>query len=673
MPLVRHAGAVFCGPWAPASAGRLPGRAVARAAHQRLGPLRPGPHGGRLHQARPRRDGHRSAALRRRCRRRGRRWPKPRGCPPTPTASAGGRESMEPVPVRDDLRALEGYHSPQVSVPVRLNTNESPEPPPAAWRDAFAAELSRIEWHRYPDRGGDRAAGRHRLAARRPARPGVRRQRLERGAADPAARLRRPRPHGGHLRADVPAARPHRPHHRYGGGGGRAGAPTSRSTWPRCAGCWRRPGPIVTFLCSPNNPTGMVEPEAVVREVLDQAPGLVVVDEAYGQFAPWSALDLVDDDRPLVVTRTFSKTWSMAASPARLPRRAVVARGRAGQGGAAVPPRRRQADRRAARAALRRRDGGPGEGGGGRARAPRRRRWPTLPVHVVAVGGQLRPVPARGARRPRRVDGACSSGTSSCATARRGRASTAACGSPSARREEDDAFLAALAEVLGVSASARRSATGPPRRPTSPSRIDLDGTGQHRRSAPACRSTTTCSTSSAATVASTSPSRPPATSTSTATTPWRTPPSCSGEAFREALGDKAGVRRFASGLYPLDEALVDVALDLSGRPFVVWEVDAARGDPARLAAVRPQPGRARHRQLRHRRRHHPPRHARAGVATCTTSSRRRSRAWPGACRRIRLFQFSNIAPKRKGSDDLPVISPLSNKKYLMNADIAGWV
>ena len=45
-----------------------------------------------------------------------------------------------------------------------------------------------------------------------------------------------------------------------------------------------------------------------------------------------------------------------------------------------------------------------------------------------------------------------------------------------------------------------------------------------------------------------------------------------GEAFREALGDKAGVRRFASGLSPLDEALVEVALDLSGRPYVVWEV-----------------------------------------------------------------------------------------------------
>lgn len=56
-----------------------------------------------------------------------------------------------------------------------------------------------------------------------------------------------------------------------------------------------------------------------------------------------------------------------------------------------------------------------------------------------------------------------------------------------------------------------------------------------------------------------------------------------GEVFREALGDKAGVRRFASGLYPLDEALIEVALDLSGRPYVVYEVPFGEvlplGDP----------------------------------------------------------------------------------------------
>jgi imidazoleglycerol-phosphate dehydratase len=56
-----------------------------------------------------------------------------------------------------------------------------------------------------------------------------------------------------------------------------------------------------------------------------------------------------------------------------------------------------------------------------------------------------------------------------------------------------------------------------------------------------------------------------------------------GEAFRAALGDKAGVRRFASGAFPLDEALVEVALDLSGRPFVAYDVPLGAvlplGDP----------------------------------------------------------------------------------------------
>jgi imidazoleglycerol-phosphate dehydratase len=56
-----------------------------------------------------------------------------------------------------------------------------------------------------------------------------------------------------------------------------------------------------------------------------------------------------------------------------------------------------------------------------------------------------------------------------------------------------------------------------------------------------------------------------------------------GEVFKEALGDKAGVRRFASGLFPLDEALVEVALDLSGRPYTVYDVPFGEvlplGDP----------------------------------------------------------------------------------------------
>ncbi len=52
-----------------------------------------------------------------------------------------------------------------------------------------------------------------------------------------------------------------------------------------------------------------------------------------------------------------------------------------------------------------------------------------------------------------------------------------------------------------------------------------------------------------------------------------------GEVFAEAAGDKVGVRRFASGRYPLDEALVEVALDLSGRPFFVWDVEMPEAIP----------------------------------------------------------------------------------------------
>lgn len=55
---------------------------------------------------------------------------------------------------------------------------------------------------------------------------------------------------------------------------------------------------------------------------------------------------------------------------------------------------------------------------------------------------------------------------------------------------------------------------------------------------------------------------------------------CLGEALHRALGDKAGVRRFASISVPLDEALIEVALDLSGRPFLVYEVDPGGGGEA---------------------------------------------------------------------------------------------
>src|SRR5687768_9129630 len=61
-----------------------------------------------------------------------------------------------------------------------------------------------------------------------------------------------------------------------------------------------------------------------------------------------------------------------------------------------------------------------------------------------------------------------------------------------------------------------------------------------------------------------------------------------GEAFREAVGDKAGIRRFASGRFPLDEALIDIALDLSGRAHVEWRVPMPESLPLGNPAFDPQ-------------------------------------------------------------------------------------
>src|SRR5439155_9850532 len=71
--------------------------------------------------------------------------------------------------------------------------------------------------------------------------------------------------------------------------------------------------PAVVFVCRPNNPTGTVEARETVDALLEATMGLVVVDEACGEFAPRSALEQVTDDGRLVVVRTYSKVWSMAA------------------------------------------------------------------------------------------------------------------------------------------------------------------------------------------------------------------------------------------------------------------------------------------------------------------------------------------------------------------------
>ena len=225
---------------------------------------------------------------------------------------------MTRVPVRDDLRALEGYHSPQVDVRVRLNTNESPVEPPAAWRDAFAAEMSRVEWHRYPDRAA--TALRAGIAEVH----GVAPEQVFAANGSNEALQTILLTFAGPGRTVCTFEPTYQLHAHIARLTGAHVSETDRSPdftldLPAALAAIEREQPSVTFLCSPNNPTGLVEPPANVRAVLQAVtslptPGLLVVDEAYAQFAGWSALELLDEDTPVVVSRTFSKTWSMAGT-----------------------------------------------------------------------------------------------------------------------------------------------------------------------------------------------------------------------------------------------------------------------------------------------------------------------------------------------------------------------
>jgi len=214
---------------------------------------------------------------------------------------------------REDLGLREGYHSPQVDVSVRLNTNESPLPPPPAWLDALAAEMRQIPFNRYPDRNatGLRKAiarfhgvGADQVFCANGSNEVLQSICLAYGGPGRSAAVFEPtyalHSHIAHLTATAVVE-------------GRRRADFSLDL-AEVDDVLAANNPSITFLCSPNNPTGMAENLTTVEHVLEASPGLLVVDEAYGQFADWSATDLVGGSRPLVVTRTFSKTWSMAAA-----------------------------------------------------------------------------------------------------------------------------------------------------------------------------------------------------------------------------------------------------------------------------------------------------------------------------------------------------------------------
>ena len=216
-----------------------------------------------------------------------------------------------PTP-RDDLQALEGYHSPQLDVDVRLNTNESPLPPPPAFLDAWIDTLRATPLHRYPDRA---AAGLRRA--------------LGAGLGQPVGRVFCANGSNEVLQTLMLT---------YGGPGRPAlvveptyalHAHIARITGTPVVAIPRRSDftvdpdalvaaigandPALVFLCSPNNPTGTVDAPEVLEAALGAGRALVVVDEAYGEFAERSAIGEVSEERPLVVVRTYSKVWSLAA------------------------------------------------------------------------------------------------------------------------------------------------------------------------------------------------------------------------------------------------------------------------------------------------------------------------------------------------------------------------
>jgi histidinol-phosphate aminotransferase len=219
-----------------------------------------------------------------------------------------------PAP-RPDLSALEGYHSPQLDVSVRLNTNESPYAPPPEFVDAWLAALREVPLNRYPDRAAlELRSG---LAASL-AQP-VERVFAANGSNEVLQTLLLTYA-GPQRRALVfePTYALHAHIARI--------TATEVVTAVRTADFAVSPTeagvvvaaeqPAVIMLCSPNNPTGTVETRATIEALLSTAidhGALLVVDEAYGEFADDSALELVADDVPLVVVRTYSKVWSLAA------------------------------------------------------------------------------------------------------------------------------------------------------------------------------------------------------------------------------------------------------------------------------------------------------------------------------------------------------------------------
>jgi histidinol-phosphate aminotransferase len=225
---------------------------------------------------------------------------------------------LDQLPLRDDLRGRHPYGAPQLDVPVRLNTNENSSPLPPGLLDdiAAAAAGTAARLNRYPDR--DAVALRTDLAAYLAHGLTTDQVWAANGSNEVIQQLLQA--FGGPCRTALGFTPSYSMHEIIATGTGTRWLAGVRDAefgiTPRDAAAQvREHQPDVVFLASPNNPTGTALPLATVEAVLTEAPGMVVVDEAYAEFARVGvppALTLLPGHPRLVVTRTMSKAFGMA-------------------------------------------------------------------------------------------------------------------------------------------------------------------------------------------------------------------------------------------------------------------------------------------------------------------------------------------------------------------------
>ncbi|MHA7651249.1 histidinol-phosphate transaminase [Mycobacterium sp. ML4] len=231
------------------------------------------------------------------------------------------RPTLDDLPLRDDLRGKSPYGAPQLEVPVRLNTNENPHPPTQALVDDVVRSVRQAaaDLHRYPDR--DAVALRTDLAAYLTAQTGISVGVESVWAANGSNEILQQllQAFGGPGRSAIGFVPSYSMHPIISGATRTEWLETSRADdfsldIDRAVAAIIERRPDVVFLASPNNPSGQSVSLEELRRLLDAAPGIVIVDEAYGEFSSQpSAVTLVEEyPSKLVVTRTMSKAFAFA-------------------------------------------------------------------------------------------------------------------------------------------------------------------------------------------------------------------------------------------------------------------------------------------------------------------------------------------------------------------------